>query len=234
MIISTSNSKPGLGAVEHRLHQPPADQPVARLVVRDVAARPPTTARAAERVRQAPDRRHPAEVAPADDELGRRVRSNARRGRRGISAGSCWPSASSVTTASTPVVERPAEAGPQGRALALVRALAHDRRAGRLGPRRPCRRSSRRRRRGPADGPSRPTTTAAIRGPSSKAGIRARMSATAPTIAPPPRPITRSPEPASRREARRPGRRPGMRRSGRQSEPARPGSGGTGTAASTP
>ena len=50
-------------------HQPPADEPVARLVVRhappDGGGEDPAT----ERVRQPADRRHRAEVAPSDDQL---------------------------------------------------------------------------------------------------------------------------------------------------------------------
>ena len=45
-------------AVEEGGHQLPADEPVARLVVRDVPADGGREDPAAERVRQAPDRRH--------------------------------------------------------------------------------------------------------------------------------------------------------------------------------
>ena len=62
---------------------------------------------------------------------GRDASKAARNG--GISAGSCCPSASRVTTAAAPGIERVAEAGAQRRALAGVRDLAQDRRAGRLG-----------------------------------------------------------------------------------------------------
>ena len=55
---------------------------------------------------------------------------------RGISSGSCWPSASSVTTASQPSSSAQPEPGPQRGALALVRDLADHVGPGGLGDRR--------------------------------------------------------------------------------------------------
>ncbi len=56
-------------AVQQRRHEPPADEPVAGLVVRHVPSDGGREDPAAERVRQAPDGRHLPEVAPADDQL---------------------------------------------------------------------------------------------------------------------------------------------------------------------
>ena len=84
-----------------------------------------------------------------------RPASNAGR-KAGISAGSCWPSASSVTTATAPSLEGVAEPGPERGALAGVRALDEGRSRRLPRPGRPCRRSNRHRRRRPAGDDGRP------------------------------------------------------------------------------
>ena len=68
-----------LAAVEHRGHQAPAEQPVARLVVGHALADGPREGRRAEGVRQAADGRHPREVAAADEQLGSGPRGARRR-----------------------------------------------------------------------------------------------------------------------------------------------------------
>ena len=94
----------------------------------------------------------------------------------GISSGSCWPSASRVTTASRAAVEGVPEAATQRGALAGVRDLAQDGRTGRLGDR------GRVVGRAVVDDDDRQVLAGGrddrpIRGPSSNAGMSARIAA---------------------------------------------------------
>ncbi len=49
-------------AFQHSVHQPAADQPVARLVVGDILTKSPGERNSAQRVCQSPDKRHLAEI----------------------------------------------------------------------------------------------------------------------------------------------------------------------------
>ena len=126
-IISTSNSKP-VSAVEGRGHEPPAEEPVARLVVGDVPADGPRERRGAERVREPPDRRHPGEVAAAD--VDRPRARGPRRAERGDEARDLVGVVLAVGVERDDrvpaLVEREAEPGRSAGALALVGDLADD------------------------------------------------------------------------------------------------------------
>ena len=159
-----------LVALERRGHEAPAQEPVARLVVRDRLADGPRERGGAEGVRQPADRRHAREVAAADDEL------RPRPGRPGRREGGDEPR--DLVRVVLPVrVERDDRVPPLVEARGGTRPGARRpcpgwapggapaRRPPRPGP--PCRRSSRRRRPAPGGGGRRPATTAPIRGPSS-------------------------------------------------------------------
>ena len=154
----------GVRAVEHRGHQPPADQPVARLVVPDVPADRGREDPAAERVRDPPDRRHVAEVAPPDDELRtpvcERLEEERDLGRIVLAVGVEGDHSRGIRararSGSRPGAPRPCPRSGAGRGRSRRR----------LRPGRRCRRSSRRQRRRPGGRHARASTTAPMRGPS--------------------------------------------------------------------
>ena len=81
MTTSTSNSNPPSSLRERRLHDPPAHEPVAGLVVRDRLADGPREGPAAEDVREPADRWHRPEVPPADHEVRSRLNGPGREER---------------------------------------------------------------------------------------------------------------------------------------------------------
>ena len=116
-----------LVAVEHRPHHPASDQPIARLVVRNVAAQRHRQRRAADHVRQAPHRRHLGEVAPADDEARMAGIERLEEGRDVV--GVVLAIGIEGDHGRDAVVQGVAEARPQRGALTGVRDLAQDRRS---------------------------------------------------------------------------------------------------------
>ena len=120
--------EPALVAAERRLHDAPADQPVAGLVVGDRPADGPRERPAAELVGEAARRRHRPEVAPTDDEVRSWVgleRGHELRDLRRVVLAVGVEREDRVVAVGQRTFEAEAERG----ALALVRALFDDRRA---------------------------------------------------------------------------------------------------------
>jgi len=124
-------------ARQRPFHQPPAEEPVARLVVRDLLPDRPRKRGAAKHVREAADRRHPAEVPLTDHQLRPRWRCvtelrHELRQLRGIVLAVPVQRHGGIE----PLVEGQPEARPERCTLALVRDLAKHARAGRCRARR--------------------------------------------------------------------------------------------------
>src|SRR5487761_1937689 len=120
----------GLAAGQERDYEPPVDEEIPGLVVGDLAADRPRERAAAERVRQAPHGRHPAEVATADHQRIARDRAGDEKG--GDRGRVVLPIAVEGDDRVEAALQRPPEARPQRGTLALVRVLDEHGRAGGL------------------------------------------------------------------------------------------------------